>query len=475
MKTQLLLLACLLGVACSVYGASESTRWHAGKEQVAQEAEEKDNEQQGKEQAPTLSVSGYGTFHSGFSSPNITYYNGENQSKWIKDSQKSTAKDSKDTSMPRMNAGLAGINLVANGRTKNDWIYGVTFEIDAMKGATGVDKMYLTFDQNNFGSIEVGNVKGPEAKMLCGGQQLAGGTCGPDGTMGCDIAMPVGVISPIYVVGYSNKATKISYYSPVIGGFQAGLAITPDTKLVGPSPKDRRVGDCSFGNDCGLFCKGDNDKQSPSGRNNIVVALSHTHAFANGFGTKFSVAYLMEDTKAVNTNCYVNDGAKAEFANRSIPLRNARSWFATSTLSFGDFKIAFGALFNGKSRLPKASAYKDNQTHILPGGFIASKHSNAGRCYNFGLQYILNDWTFATVYHNTNRKITKKQKTRSDIVSFYVDRVVCPGFKMFLEIDGVNAKSCDRACSLYNLSRAEKNAIMKQKTILIAIGAKVSF
>lgn len=436
-------------------------------------------ESQAVDSRPVFDISGYATVSTDFNSPSVTYYDGSNKPAQITTSQAfDKNKSAKDSSLTRIACGEAEIAFSAKGQLQNGWRYGAKLAMDAMKNDTGIDKMYLIFERDNFGTIHAGNVKGPEATLLCSGQQLIGGTTGVDGVLTSDIDVATGVIMPLYVVGYTGKSSKIVWYSPRLGGFQAAFAITPDTKHVGHDAKDRSSGDSSNGNDAGIFSKGSSDKQRPSGRNNIALALNHSHDFENNWKTKFTVAYVTEDTKSVNTNCYVGEvTSDSKSASRELKLKNASSWHATAMVSYKNFSIACGYLNSGKSRLPKVSEYTDSVTKgvVLPGGFMSAKDGNSGQAWNVGARYEYKDWIFSGVYHNTSRKVTAGQKTRGHMLTFAVDYLVCPGLKLFAEVDYINTKSCDYACALYNLVHNEKNAIKKQHAEVLAIGAKVSF
>ncbi|MDR2598135.1 MAG: porin, partial [Holosporales bacterium] len=210
---------------------------------------------------PEFDISGSAAFHFGMASPNITYYDGNNAPGQIKTNQKSSEETSKDTSCARMCAGEAEVNFSAKGSLTNGWFYGAFLSMDAMKGDTGIDKAYISFERDNFGTIHAGNVRGPESNFMCGGQQLIGGIYGADGAYPFDLDYATGVINPVYILGFSNKATKMVYYTPTISGFQAGFSVTPDTKHVGHEAKNKGTGDSSLGNDSGLFVKGDKDSE----------------------------------------------------------------------------------------------------------------------------------------------------------------------------------------------------------------------
>ncbi|MDR2459088.1 MAG: porin [Holosporales bacterium] len=388
-------------------------------------------------------------------------------------------KTDKDTSTPRAVGGEAAIGVKVNGTASHGIEYGAVIELDAMKGDTGVDKMYVLVGRKNAGVLQIGNVKGPEAVFLCGGQQLIGGTLGVDGTVPSDVDAATGVISPLHVVGYTNKATKIVYYSPRVWGLQAGVAFTPSTSHVGHDKRDRSSGTSKLGNDEGLYAP-KKDAQRPSGRTSLSFGLNHKHEWTKKIRTEFAAVYLCENTRKITL--------KYADADHSITLRKAKAYHVTVTVFYGDLGIGFGYLNNGKSRLPKN--YSEFNTTTVNGaqhgngGFIAEEGANAGSAWNIGVQYKYNDWTFAAVFHKSQRKVNASQKTKGNMLTLTADYKVCEGLGLFAEFDYIQTKSCEKACALRNAfandgvavaGDRKAVAIEKQKCPVYAVGVKVSF
>ena len=421
------------------------------------EKQEKSVKQEDSQNKPQLIISGAAGVHSSFGSPKNTYYKGN---------PSAAKKASKDTSMTRFAGGEANIAFEAKGALENGLRYGAVIDVDSMKGDTGVDKMYIILAWDNFGTIHFGNVKGPDAKCVYSGQELIDGTCGVDGTIPNDMDYAAGVISPVHMIGYTSKATKLVYYSPRIAGFQFAASITPDTKMHGHANKDRHAGSSSNGNDLGMFVK-NKGEQKPSGRNNIVLALSHFHNFENGLSTKVSGVYLMENTRKIDVQ---SNGTAVEVDD--VKLRNARSYHLSATVGYKQFSIGAGFINNGRSRTPKVVA--DNV-----GNFLSSANCNAGRAWNVGAKYEFNEnWAFSTVFHHTQRKVAAGEKTKGNMLTAVVEYKVCDGLLFFLENDFVSTRSTEEACKRYNSifsADKDRNAIRKQRCNLIVLGAKVSF
>ena len=463
---------------------------------------EKSVKQENSAEKPQLVIGGSAEVHANFGSPDQTYYDGN---------PKEAEKSDKDTSMTRICAGEANIDVKAIGTLANGVRYQAEFGIDAMKDDTEVDKMYVSFSKDGWGTLQVGNLKGPDAKCIYGGQQLLGGTGGLDGTVTHEIDFATGVISPINLIGYSNKATKVVYYSPKMYGFQLGFAFTPDTKQHGHNDKSRQIGSSSNGNDNGMFQKGDGS-QKPSGRNNMAFAITHEYEFKNGIGTKISAVYVCESTKKVTTKSYgyyeyqtaqenaPNRQDQCNIADNDAPtkdvkLRNASSFALSATVSYQKWSFGVGYLNNGKSRTPKDIIVKKipgtdpnaaqygidpaNTRIYTVGNFLGTENSNAGQAWNCGVQYRFNDnWTFSGVYHHMSRKVDTGAKTHGDALNLAAEYKICDGLMVFFEYDYVKTKSHDIACKAYNsLSKDKKdrNAIKKQTANLFVVGAKISF
>ncbi len=113
-----------------------------------------------------------------------------------------------------------------NGKAKDDATgteYGVhvEFEMDNNALNVGADEAWIWF-KGSWGEVRVGNEDGAADLMKIHAGAVAAGTGGVDGWVG-EIA-PVG----LHLLN-SSDATKIVYFTPNIGGFQAGISYTPDS------------------------------------------------------------------------------------------------------------------------------------------------------------------------------------------------------------------------------------------------------
>ncbi len=450
-KKQLLLTSCVLmaGIAC---------------------VESKTSQNEETSEGPEFSISGNAGFSIDFSNPDIKYYTGDSVANANHDDK---TKTSKDSSSPRATAGEAELAFKAKGKLNNGWRYGATLVMDTHRNDTGIDKAYLFFERDNFGTVQVGNLKGPEAAMLCGGQQLIGGTTGMDGVVPYDIDFATGLISPLNVYGYSNKATKIVYYTPKMAGFQFGFSLTPDTKHVGHEHRDWTTGKSSNGNDSGIYNQAKGESEKPSGRHNIGVGLTHEYQFNQNLSYKIAVVGVFENTRPINV-IFADDNGLQSSATE-IKLRNVAAFQTTASIKYKDFTFGCGYLNNGKGRMPKKEVYTDKKDDFIPGGFLTTKDGNAGQVWTVGAKYNYQKWEFSTVYHNISRKVAKSEKVKGHAWTLAADYIICSGLKIYGEFDYIYSKSTDTACKMYNLTHSDKTAIRQQNTAVFVLGAKVTF
>ena len=436
-----------------------------------------------KTSGPEFDMSGNITVYGSGKGHKNTYYDGKDSASGITTNLKSTGQSKKDLS--GVGIGLEGeIHFNVKGNLESGTKYGAEIVIGAVKDDIGIDKAYVFIERNNFGTLQIGNLKGPDGVYGFGGQSIIGGTFGIDGHLLSIVDLATGAPVP-GLSGFSNKASKIVYYTPVYSGFQFGIAFTPDTKQHGHNAWNRLSGDNKTGNNPGMFCKGDKDKESPSGRNNVCVGLKHEYKFNNDLSWKLSVAFVTENTQVINTTKYTESIESESTPEVSkIKLNNAKAIALSGTVKYKDLSIAGQIVWNGKSRLPQKSEFSKNNTNIILPAFMSDKNGNAGIAWNVGAKYDWrNDISTALVYHNASRKVTRNETARTHILSGTVDRSFKnllfksdkSELKVFAEIDLIKSKSTKYSCSLYNLSHESKDAIKETNDFVFTAGARVYF
>lgn len=437
----------------------------------------KDNKQDNDTTATDLSsvklkISGSASFSGAAATSNSEYYNG---SKIDDYSLKSTALTKNDRDGLEFVAGEAELEFKAEGKMDNGTEYGAVIVINAEKGDIDVDKMYLQVINNNkFGTLKCGNLKGADDSYVFSGQQLLEANFGIDGIITSQLDYATGALNPRGPIGFSNKATKIAYYSPSFAGFTLGFSYTPDTRHVGHDNRNR--GSKAFGNNA-LFAGGDDDKEKPYGLHNVALGLKYDKDFGNGFKVIGAFVFINENTQDITTTCYTGNITKdSKPTSEKIKLNNANSWMASLELTYNKFTVAGGYYRSGKSRLPKEEEFtKDGQIRLFP-AFMVDKNGNSGHAWNIGAKWDVNDkFALTGVYHNASRKITNSEKAIAQVLTLAAEYKINKNFRLFGEVDLLRSESSSYACSLYNLNRKEKNAIIKTNSALFSAGITLSF
>lgn len=193
------------------------------------------------------------------------------------------------------------LHIRVQGETEGGTLYGAKIEFEADQNTdNNVDEVGLFFS-GGFGRIELGADDGAEDVMMLDATSIAAGSGGLDSES--DFIMG----SNAYIFDTSD-AVKATYYTPRVGGFQAGVSFTPDT------------GD-----------EGDNDNLSGSrsGDNENSVAL------ALNYEGEFGPAAL--GLAAVGHYAKGEENAGGIGSDRSDDIR---SYALGSTLGFGDLQFA---------------------------------------------------------------------------------------------------------------------------------------
>jgi hypothetical protein len=118
------------------------------------------------------------------------------------------------------------VHIVARGEDPATGLrYGATVEFEADTNRTdNTDETWVIL-AGGFGELRLGDQDGAAEKMQIGGFSVAVGTGGIDGTV-----VDTGEVT---FVANTDDATKIAYYSPILGGFQLGVSYTPNANSDG--------------------------------------------------------------------------------------------------------------------------------------------------------------------------------------------------------------------------------------------------
>lgn len=315
-----------------------------------------------------------------------------------------------------------------------------------------------------YGVVQFGNVDGVETAFIDDSTALSNGTGAADGSYQDMFNMPVGIPSLIHLMGYTKKATKLSYYSPRWQGFQLGVSYCPNPHHVGWGS----LGDTSYtgmnSNDDGVF-----NTEGMKKRHNLALGLNYAQEFSD-ISVNASLVGLRENTKikidvpqvleSENTN-----NAFIEYTvPREIQLKSNIAYQASGAISYKGFKIAGGWTDNGSLNLPNTSF--DAERLGKPGLWLG----DAGKGWNLGGEYAFGCMAVSLAHNEVHRKVTPFEKAQGKLNVLGVEAQVIPGIKLFAEVMHVDAETTPRAAALY-----ENSGPVKNKGTVVMIGSKVSF
>lgn len=350
------------------------------------------------------------------------------------------------------------------GQSASGIEYGYVINFETIPGASShVNKNYVEFT-GEFGTIQGGNLKGPEDRLKADGLNLMGGAYSIDGSLTNVYNMSSGVTDGVYPVGYTNRAAKIAFYSPVVNGFQLGVAYTPNTSSWGREAKQNGK-NANYPNkgSSGLYY----DKtKSPHGFNNFSMGLKY-----NGESGLWSYGAAI---------IYITDNARlAKDGNYyQTKIRRTRAYSTSAYVGYDKFKVAAGFIDNRKSRLPVSELQITHKSGTST-TYTGMHEGNAGQAWNLGAKYTVDSYEFAVGYFNSERKTDRTLKASSDVVSLCVDKLAMQGLKFFGEVDLIRSKTNDGAKDIHqnylNTKGEGDQAIGNNSGTVFVAGTKLSF
>ena len=141
------------------------------------------------------------------------------------------------------------IHFDFRGVTDGGITYGAKIELEADQNSTGNADEVSIYLFGNFGRIEAGDQDGAEDQMIYGAGNTQSGVGGIDGDVDRWFSN-TSVATSFPDIADTSDATKVTYYSPRISGFQGGLSFTPDTGSSGLDVANEKEG--GFENHLGL-------------------------------------------------------------------------------------------------------------------------------------------------------------------------------------------------------------------------------
>lgn len=303
------------------------------------------------------------------------------------------------------------LTMNAGGMTNNGITYGAlaVIELDRAKSTKDrISEAYVYFSSDMLGSIQLGDTNGVGTLMMYDGTDVLGGIGGFAGqvdkvvnvTRGVDINQDTSNIG-------SSRATKISYISPVSGGWQLGLSYTPDTQNYGRLESGR---------------KGYNSETDPKPlniadrgifvQNKLETALAYNRAFG-----PYSVGLFgTYKTGKVKSNRRGLHGVS------DTKMHHLDTWQLGTLVDYNNWQIGGSYFDNGKSGMPK------------------SKNFTNTNGFNFAVGYGMGPTSVAVGYTQTERTVTSG-KAKADMASITVDHSLAKGLVAFAEANYFSFKS----------------------------------
>lgn len=368
---------------------------------------------------------------------------------------------------PFITVGASDLYFTVLGRSASGFEYKWRLNFDVTPGTSpNVKRNYGEFN-HTFGTIQFGNLNGPEDSMPESAMNIIGGAYGINGTLPSVYNNSAGVISGVNFIGESSRATKIVFYSPEVSGFQLGVAYTPNTTHMGKEERSNAIlgGAPGNGNSKHIYYDKNNN---PFGTRNIVMGLTY-----KGISDKWSCAFSVVGMTERSHLAF--KGSQQQF-----PVNNANSYQLSAAVGYDKVRIAAGWIDNKKSRMPKDKINtvigKDNKSGI---NLEDTYQGNAGNAWNLGASYTLGAYQFATGYFRTDRKTDYNNKAHSDIVTATADFTPLQGLKFFSEVDIVKTRTNEKAKkiqqSFMDVDGKGLKAIGNNSATVFMLGSKISF
>ncbi|MES2253023.1 MAG: hypothetical protein V4482_05015 [Pseudomonadota bacterium] len=381
--------------------------------------------------------------------------------------------------------------LTVGGKSITDFGYKYVVNFKTLPGQDPlVNRNYVEFDSNDIGSIQFGVVKGIDDSMVVDTYSILGGSGGNKGSVGDIYNYSEGVIIGTNLIGSTDTATKINWFSPKVsiapnaGTLQIALSYTPNTSHNGKGARDNSVvgTGIGFGNEKGFMYPGKD--YAPYGLKNTVYGITYANTIGDYTLTLNAVAVSEHSRLVMNTK----GGSRQTYA-----LNKTNSYQLSGMLSVKQWDFTGSWLDNKKSRLATAellNASGDTQNvtigsvaNTAPIMYLISNPNyalgNSGQSWNVGTRYSFGAYQAALGYFRTDRKTDATQKASMDTITTTLDFKALEGLKFFGEVDYMRTKTnktqVDGAQNYYNTQNKSQVAIGSNTGAVLMVGTKVSF
>jgi outer membrane protein OmpU len=288
------------------------------------------------------------------------------------------------------------VTFNAGGTANNGLTYGALIVLEADRNKNTNSKIgdaYTYVGSDAIGSFQLGDVSGVTSLMMYDGSDVMGGTGGFDANLEKQLNVTRGVAfdqSIGYVNDGSNRATKLTYMSPEVAGYQVGVSYVPSTAQYGRSVDTRGL------DSTGKLYSG----SAPYAVNQTEGAVS----FTDDIGA-YTLGFYLTGTLGKS---------KAPNSVAGTQLNPVKAWQFGSLIDYENWQFGVGYFDNGKSYMRRNTKFTN--TH----GF------------NLAMSYGMGPMSLALGYTGTERTVTSG-KAKADISSFTVDYSVADGLAVYGE------------------------------------------
>jgi Gram-negative porin len=386
---------------------------------------------------------------------------------------------------------VSDLFFLVGGRTSGGIEYKYKIDLQTYSNAHPVVvQNYIEFN-TTLGTIQFGNVVGPEDSMIEDAGSIVGGTGGFDGGYKNVYNFAAFAMRGNDNIGDTGYATKIVYYTPELWNFRFGIAHTPQTSHLGST----KLNNDSIQNNGDV--PGVRQFLPPLPSNMDIIGLG-AWAFGLSFkkdvgnwGVNLNGAYITDQSYLTTTNnnrafygpAIAGDTTQGK---SKLKLKNTSAYQLGLVIGYrlvnGHlFQLASGWLDSGKSRKFLQQATITSGGTTLNTGNL--HRGDSGKAWNVGGAYTFGAYKIATTYQHIQRKTGAIGRAKTDVWSLTGDMVPVAGLKFFGEVDCVRTKSNAAARTLSqnfinafdtkvnNGTRATKN----NSAAVFTTGAKISF
>ncbi len=287
--------------------------------------------------------------------------------------------------------------------------------VDLRPATTLFDRLWLELKHEDYGTLQIGNYLGAYNTMIEDASSILGGN---GGFMGGNCFnyyfLPEGLVKEYRQSTDTRVATKVTYYTPRLEGFQLGASYTPRADAYGLDTTNYTNATSSL---------------KPTGQNVIGVGVNFEKEFS-GLTLKAGVAGL--------------SGQAVDKEGKADDLNNVFSWEWSLRLTSGPFDIAGGYVDNGTSGLKKVNdPFKD-----------------AGKLYDVALSYSIGAAKVAVGTLYTTHTDKDNFNRTLNAYSLTADYTISKGLVAYIDITKLDGATNETAVKAHN---ADPKNIKDQK------------